>query len=186
MKRLRVACFGLLALLILAGCAAPAPTAEKREVAVASPAAPAAPAEERMTPPRMVEDRDLFLEGSALLNAPGGPDPVKARAVFAALIQRYPQSRWRPAAESFIRLIDESSASREAGREDHLRQEKLRAERSAALQESEYLRKTVRELKERLQTETTALIQENEKLKTDLQRLKTLEIELEKRERMLR
>jgi len=43
-----------------------------------------------------------------------------------------------------------------------------------------------RELKERMQTETAALIQENEKLKTDLRRLKALEIELEKRERMLR
>jgi hypothetical protein len=183
MNRLRAARFGLLALLFLAGCAVTAPTAEKREVAVATPAPPA---EERMTAPRLVEDRDLFLEGSALLNPPGGPDPVKARAVFAALIQRYPQSRWRPAAESFIRLIDESKASREAGREDQLRQEKLRAERSAALQENESLKKTVRELKERLQTETAALIQENEKLKTDLQRLRDLEIELEKRERMLR
>jgi hypothetical protein len=183
MKRLQAIHCGVLALLFLTGCAATAPTGEKREVAVA-PAAP--PAEERMTAPRLVEDRDLFLEGSALLNPPGVPDPVKARAVFASLIRRYPQSRWRPAAESFIRLIDESRESREAGREDRLRQEKLRTERSAALQENESLKKTVRELKEKLQTETAALIQENEQLKTNLQRLKTLEIELEKRERMLR
>ena len=179
MNGLRAARFGLLVLLTLTGCAATAPTAEKRDVAVASPAPPA---EERMTTPRLVEDRDLFLEGSALLNPPGGPDPAKARTVFAALIQRYPQSRWRPAAESFIHLIDESKALRE----DQLVQEKLRAERSAALQENEFLKKSVRELKEKLQTETAALIQENEKLKTDLKRLRDLEIELEKRERMLR
>ena len=39
---------------------------------------------------------------------------------------------------------------------------------------------------ERLQAETAALTQENELLKKDLQRLKLLEIELQKRERMLR
>ena len=39
---------------------------------------------------------------------------------------------------------------------------------------------------ERLQAETAALTQENEQLKKDLQRLKLLEIELQKRERMLR
>ncbi|MHB9098735.1 MAG: hypothetical protein ACYC5X_13045, partial [Syntrophales bacterium] len=122
MNRLRAACFGLAALLCLTGCAATAPTADKRETAVA------APAEERVTAPRPGEDRDLFLEGSALLYPSGGPDPAKARAVFAALILRYPQSRWRPAAESVIRLIDESMAAREAVREDQLRQEQLRAE----------------------------------------------------------
>jgi len=186
MKRLRAACFALLAVLIFTGCAAPVPTAEKREVAVAAPAPPAPPAGERMTAPRQVEDHDLFLEGSALLNPPGGPDLEKAREVFVALLEHYPQSRWRLAAEGFIHLIDESRASREAGRDVRLGQEKLRAEISAVLQENESLKKNLRELKERVQTETAALIQENEKLKTDLRRLKALEIELEKRERMLR
>ncbi len=189
MNRLLAACFGLLALLFLAGCAAtapPAPTAEKREVAVATPAPPAEEPVAPRTAPRLVEDRDLFLEGSALLSPPGGPDPAKARAVFASLILRYPQSRWRSAAESVIRLIDENREVLEACLEDHLLQEQLLAERSAALQENESLKNTLRVLQERLQTETAALIQENEKLKTDLQRLKTLDIELEKRERMLR
>jgi hypothetical protein len=184
-NRLRVAGLGLLIPLFLAGCAATTPPAEERVVAVAV-AASEPPAEERMAAPRPVEDRDLFLEGSALLNPPVGPNTAKARAVFASLIQRYPQSRWRPAAENFIRLIDENREVLDVCLQDHLREEKLRAERSAALQENETLKKAVRELKERLQTETAALIQENEKLKTDLQRLKTLEIELEKRERMLR
>jgi hypothetical protein len=38
----------------------------------------------------------------------------------------------------------------------------------------------------KLQSETAALTQENEQLKKDIQRLKALEIELEKRERTLR
>ena len=54
------------------------------------------------------------------------------------------------------------------------------------MQENEALQKKLRELTEKLQKETAALVQENEKLKRDLQRLKALEIELEKRERMLR
>jgi hypothetical protein len=187
MNRLHAAGFGLVVLLCLAGCAATSPPAEKREIAIVSPAPSA---EERITAPpaapRLVEDRDLFLEGSALLSSPGGPDQAKAREVFAALIQRYPQSRWRPSAESFISLIDDSRASRGAGRENQRVQEKLQSEITAMLRENATLKETVRELKERLQTETGALIQENEKLKTDLQRLKTLDIELEKRERMLR
>ena len=62
----------------------------------------------------------------------------------------------------------------------------MQAERTEAQQENEALQKKLRELNERLQMEMAALVQENEKLKRDLQRLKALEIELEKRERMLR
>ncbi len=182
MNLVRAACCGLAMCVYLAGCAATPPPADRREAA----AAPPAPAEERVAAPRPVEDRDLFLEGIALLTPPGGSDPEKARTVFAALIVGYPQSRWRPAAESVIRLIDENRAVLEVCLEDHLQQETLRAERSAAIRENESLQRALRELQERLQTETAALIRENEKLKADLQRLKTLEIELEKRERMLR
>jgi hypothetical protein len=54
------------------------------------------------------------------------------------------------------------------------------------LQENDHLKKTVRELTEKLQSEMAAVTQENEQLKKDIQRLKTLETELQKRERMLR
>ncbi|MHB8909067.1 MAG: hypothetical protein ACYDAA_09355 [Syntrophales bacterium] len=183
MNRLRAACFGLAVCVCLAGCAAAPPPAGKREAAVVSPAPPA---EERVAAPRPVEDRDLFLEGIALLSPPGGPDPAKARALFAVLILRYPQSRWRPAAESVIRLIDENRKVLGACLEDRLQAETFQAETTALIQENESLKRALRELQEKLQTETAALVRENEKLKTDLQRLKTLEIELEKRERMLR
>jgi cell shape-determining protein MreC len=64
--------------------------------------------------------------------------------------------------------------------------ENLLAERGRLLQENEQLKKNVRELTERQQAEAGSLAQENERLRLDLQRLKALEIELEKRERMLR
>ena len=175
--------FWMAAAFFLAGCAT-APTAiEKQDVA-----APAVKAAEE-TPaasPRLFEERDLLLEGVALLNGPDQSEPSQARSVFISLIQRYPQGRWRSAAEAFIHLINERDAFREASRQDHLLMDKVKAEKAKAMQENDGLRKAVRELTERLQTETTALAKENEQLKQDIQRLKALEIELEKRERMLR
>ncbi len=173
----------ILAVLLVAGCAATVPPAEKRDIGAVSPAPPV---EERVASPRLFDDRDLLFEGIALLNRPGRPDPAKAREVFASFLKRYPQSQWRSAAETFIRLIDEGEASREAGRKDRLLRDKLQAEQARVLQENDNLKKTARELKEKLQAEAAALTQENEQLKKDLQRLKLLEIELQKRERMLR
>lgn len=171
------------AVFFIVGCAAAPPSMEQRDVAAPAvkPAAEA-PAE----PPRLFEERDLLLDGVALLNLPERPNPEKARSIFLSLIQRYPQSRWRPAAEAFIRLIDERNAFGEMSRQDRLLLDKAKTERSRALQENDLLKKTVRELTEKLQSETGALAQENEQLKKDIQRLKALEIELQKRERMLR
>jgi hypothetical protein len=193
MKRYRTALYWFFAAIFLAGCAATAPTTEKREPISASPP----PQEEQAPPPPKVEvapmaelprfeDRDLFSEGLILLNSPDRPDPAKAREVFVSLPQRYPQSPWRSAAESFVRLIDEGETCLEADRKDRLVMEKLRAEQAAARQEMENLKKAVRELTDKFQTETASLMQENEQLKKDLQQLKALEIELEKRDRMLR
>jgi hypothetical protein len=178
--------FWITAAILLAGCAA-APTAiEKQDVAApavkAAEETPAAPEK----PPRLFEERDLLLDGVKLLNLQEQPDPAKARSVFISLIQRYPQSRWRSAAEAFIRLIDERDAFREANRQDHLLIGKAQGEKAKALQENDRLKKTVRELTEKLQSETAALTQENEQLKKDIQQLKALDIELEKRERTLR
>jgi hypothetical protein len=175
--------FWVLAFLLIAGCATAPMVIEKQEaVAPAVKSAEEAP----VAPPRLFEERDLLMDGVALLNLPERPDSEKARSVFLSLIQRYPQSRWRPAAEAFIRLIEERDASREMSRQDRLLVEKARTERSKAQQENDQLKKAVRELTEKLQSETAALAQENEQLKRDIQRLKALEIELQKRERMLR
>lgn len=175
--------FWMVAALLLVGCAT-APTAvEKQDVA--TPAIQET-TERPAAPPRLFEERELLLDGVKRLNLPDRPESSKARPVFLSLIQLYPQGRWRPVAEAFIRLIDEREALREAGRQDHLLTDKGQAEKVKALQENDRLKKTVRELTERLQKETTSLSQENEHLKQDIQRLKALEIELEKRDRTLR
>ena len=69
---------------------------------------------------------------------------------------------------------------------DSLLFDKTGTERLRALQENDQLKKAIRELTEKLQLETAVLAQENEQMKRDIQRLKVLEIELQKRERMLR
>jgi hypothetical protein len=188
MNRLRTTQLLMVALLFLAGCATTAPPAEKTAVLTKPPAAPA---EKQVTPPRLTEDSDLFAEGLALLNLPDRTDSAKARAVFVSLLERYPQSTWRLAAETFIRLSDEIAALQEENRRDRLLAEQalaeqIRTERVVAMQENEALQRKLREQTEKLQKETMSLAQENEKLRKDLQRLKALEIELEKRERMLR
>jgi hypothetical protein len=175
----------ILAVLLLAGCAATAPTVEKGEVVTAVPLPPAVSPDPLQkvgaSPSLFSPDRDLLDEGMAFLHDPDRPDPAKARTVFASLIQRYPQSRWRSAAETLLRLIDAGEAARERERKAQLLTQQLIEERTRKL-----LKKTIQNLTEKWQTETAALTQENEQLKKDLLRLKTLEIELEKRERMLR
>ncbi len=175
--------FWVLAVFFIVGCAAAPPTIEKKDVA-----APAVKQIEEMptAAPRLFEERDLLLDGVALLNLQDRPDPEKARSVFISLIQRYPQSRWRPAAETLVRLIDEGQAMREAGRQDRALIDQTLTEKEWLLQENDRLKKTVRELTDKLQAEKASLSQENEQLRKDLKRLKDLEIELEKRERMLR
>ena len=188
MRRLQRAA-GFFALLLLAGCAA-APTVDKKKEVRSEPVMKQRPWRNRQKRDRRLlpsSRTSIFLsEGIALLSQPDRPDSTKARSVFQSLLQRFPMSRWRPAAETFIRLIDEAEASREINLQDRLHLDEARAEQNRLLKENDGLRQTIRELTERLQAETAALTQENEQLKKDLQRLKLLEIELQKRERMIR
>jgi hypothetical protein len=175
--------FWIPAAILLAGCAAAPTVVEQKDMGVAViQRAEEPPA----TAPRQFEDRDLLLEGVALLNPQDRSDPAKARELFGSLIQRYPQSRWRPAAETFIRLMDEREAYQVASGQARLLMDKNQEEKLKALQENDRLKKTVRELTEKLQSENGALALENEQLKKEMQQLKDLEIELEKRERTLR
>jgi hypothetical protein len=179
---------GFFALLLLAGCAT-APTVDKKMEVRNEPVIKMVvekPAEKQPQAPPAAEDLDLISEGIALLSQPDRPDSTRARSVFLSLLQRFPMSRWRPAAETFIRLIDEAQASRERNLQDRLHLDEARVEQNRLLKENDGLRQTIRELTERLQKETAALSQENEQLKKDLQHLKLLEIELQKRERMIR
>ena len=193
------------ALWLTASCATAPPAPEKGREAVAGPEeistpAPAPPAKPAaplpvpkpvppVKPPQVpaADDRSgLLLEGAALLTVPGEPDWEKARSIFLSLIREASGSRWRPAAEAFVRLIDERKTLDERRRQDGLRADQSGEERLKLAQENERLKKAAKETAEKLQTEIASLKQENEQLKRDIQRLKALEIELQQRERMLR
>jgi hypothetical protein len=118
-------------------------------------------------------DVDIFYQGISYLgDKEKAADYAKARAAFNELLNTYPKSKWRGLAETFIRLIDTDVQLIEKAKEDNAR----------LLKENEQVKKDNRRLLE----ETAKLIQENEQLKKDIQLLKNLEVQLEKREKMLR
>ncbi|MDQ5984524.1 MAG: hypothetical protein CSYNP_00219 [Syntrophus sp. SKADARSKE-3] len=127
-------------------------------------------------------DAQLFQEGYALL----GTSYSKARDTFDQLIRLYPKSKWRPYAETYMKLLDDVKAA--SNRVIGARQEERKAK-----QEAEELRVALDHAKkanrlpsEKLQSEIAKLQQENEQLKNDLQRLKNLEVQLQRRERSIR
>ena len=125
-------------------------------------------------------DAAVLNEGASYLGFPEKPaDYAKARASFETLIKNYPKSKWRPLAETFIRLLDDIQSVQARGQSE---QEQLK-------NENERLKKEIQALNGRFQAERSALpalLQENEQLKKDIELLKKLEIQLDKREKMLR
>jgi len=128
-------------------------------------------------------DADIMHEGISCLGSPEqANDYVKARAAFDTLLRTYPESKWRCLSETLIFLIDNMQSCQEKNLLIRKNEEAL----SGLLQENEKLKKDIRHLHDRLKAETTRLSEENEQLKKDIQLLKNLEIQLEKRDKMLR
>jgi hypothetical protein len=118
-------------------------------------------------------DTDIFKKGMSYLgNHEKAADYAKAREAFNELLTTYPGSKWRNISEALIRLINDMQSSGE----------KFQVDKAKLLKENELLKKDNRRLLE----ETAKLVQESEQLKKDLERLKSLEVQLEKREKMLR
>jgi len=118
-------------------------------------------------------DADIFNKGMSYLeNHEKAADYAKGREAFNELLITYPHSKWRNISETMIRLID---ALQSSGVKYH-------AEKAKLLKENELLKKDNRRLLE----ETAKLVQESEQLKKDITLLKSLEVQLEKREKMLR
>ena len=144
------------------------------------------------TPPRTNErswfkrspaDVDVFYQGISYLgDNEKSADYAKAKAAFEEVLKTYPKSKWRGLSETFIRLIDMEQLYEEQCRTDLQFIEKAKEDKAKLLKENEQVKKDNRRLLE----ETAKLIQENEQLKKDIQLLKSLELQLEKREKMLR
>jgi len=90
-------------------------------------------------------DEDLFLLGTSYLgNKVLTPDYFNARVAFEKLVKTYPESRWRPASQRLIILIDEIQAcSTTSSNKEMLK----------VLQENEKLKKDLERIK-RLEIES--------------------------------
>ena len=125
-------------------------------------------------------DAAALNEGASYLGFPEKPaDYAKARASFETLIKNYPKSKWRPLAETLIRLLDDIQSVQAV-------QARGQSEQDQFKNENERLKKEIQALNGRFQAERSALLQENEQLKKDIELLKKLEVQLDKREKMLR
>ena len=161
-------------LLLLIGACASAP---KNEPTV-QPRAVSSPAQ---------SDTKLFQEGCALLGASGEPaDYNRAKEVFLNLINIHPQSKWRSYAEAYRKLLEERKTASDEAARSRLEAGKAQLELNESKISLDQLKKANRALQEKLQADTARLQQENEQLRGDLQRLKQLEIDLQRRERSLR
>lgn len=122
---------------------------------------------------RSPSDADLVYTGMSYLgNNEQAADYIKARAVFSELLKTYPRSKWKGFSEALIRLIDDMHSSIK----------KAQTDKAKILRENEHIKKDNRQLLE----ETAKLVQENEQLRKDIQLLKSLEVQQQKREKMLR
>ena len=158
----------------LGACASPATMPPGKG---AGPRMPIVPVEKPALFSKPSTDAAMFNEGASCLGFPGkSADYAKARASFETLIKNYPTSKWRPLAETFIRLLDDIQSFQARGQSE---QEQLK-------NANERLKKEIQVLNGRFQAERSALLQENEQLKKDIELLKKLEVQLDKREKMLR
>ena len=135
---------------------------------------------------RSPSDTDIFSKGMSYLgNHEKEADYLKAREAFEELLKKYPRSKWRGLSEILIHLVD----GMEKYNDDLQLIESTKEENAKLLKENEQIKKDNKQMLE----EKAKLVQENdqlkkdiEQLKKDIQLLKSLEVELEKREKMLR
>lgn len=132
-------------------------------------------------------EEELFFEALHQLAGPLNEETATAaRQILESLLNGSPQSKWNSAAQDALRLIRELDANRQLLAAEQALARKLATDRNKTLQDNEQLRKELRLFNERHQAELAGLQEENEQLKKDLQLLKNLEIQLDRREKMLR
>ena len=126
-------------------------------------------------------DKDLFEAAlSHFSNSEKEPNYQEAKPVLDKLVAQFPKSRWTPAAQALLSGIDRITAL-----QIQLKQEQQKTRDAQAKLQKELDVEKGR-VEEKYSAEMTRLQQENEQLKKDIQQLKTLELQLEKREKMLR
>jgi len=118
----------------------------------------------------------LFILGCSYLGScKFSPNYTNARLCFQRICDEFPESKWRIASEGILSLIDRVEQLAEENQQ-------LKAEIESLTKEIEQNKTLIRELK----TETSILKKKNAILRKDIERLKQLEIELEKRKERLK
>ena len=129
-------------------------------------------------------DKELFSKAlSYLSNENKEPNYREAKANLKQLVEQYPKSRWTPCAQALMDVVEKMKSLQN---QLEWEKERLQAEQEKTIKENKYLKDNIRQNEDRYNTEIVKLQQENEKLKSDIQQLKKLEVQLEKREKMLR
>lgn len=181
MKRSRKIVFCLL--FIFLGACTQRPLSPAEKTSPPNLVAPVHPLQEE----KVLSESALFHEAVLYLGSPGQPaDYAKARSTFGTLLRTYPGSKRRDLLEVILRLIDEEMLCQERKLSARVMIDKADAERRSLREENEQLKGDIRLLGDKFQAEITKLREENEQLKKDIQLLKNLEIQLDKREKMLR
>jgi hypothetical protein len=133
------------------------------------------------------KDEELFRQALHQIAGPLNQETsAVARQNLESLLSDYPQSKWSDAARTILQLIGELDTARQRLFIEQDMVQKLATDRSRALRENEQVKKELRLLSEKYQADLAQLQQENEQLKKDLKLLKNLEIQLDRREKMLR
>lgn len=109
----------------------------------------------------------------------GEPDYNEARTKLANFIQDYPLSKWAGCAQALILTIDNLLALQEKAQIQSAALNQVNKEKEKLSKDSQLSEKVYR-------TETMRQQQEIELLKKDISILKRLEIQLDRREKMLR
>lgn len=143
---------------------------------------------------RFQSDTAIFQEGYAQLSGEERPvDYGKAREAFGLLINKYPKSKWRSYAKSFLILMDETQTAREQAEKEKQACIKIKALwehtqkecRTDQLKTQGELARLLKE-NEQLRQDNVQLRHENEQMKKKLEELKQLEIELQRRDKIFR
>jgi hypothetical protein len=169
MKRITILA---ICLLLLIACAGERSAVRQKNGSTSTPDNTMRKIHDTLLPDQTPSAEDLFQEALTLLNNPDTHGDTDIRTTLNRLIALYPESKWRPTAESLLLFINRQGEKMKEVRQlsDSLKVQKTKCEESDS----------------QCRLELTRILQENEQLKKDLENLKNLEIELEQRNRELR
>ncbi|PKN18238.1 MAG: hypothetical protein CVU71_12060 [Deltaproteobacteria bacterium HGW-Deltaproteobacteria-6] len=129
-------------------------------------------------------DKELFEEALfCLSNDKKEPDYQEAQSKLQNLVSQFPNSHLTTGAEALLLTLDRISALQTALKKEKL---KTQGEQVKLTKEISRLKENAEQIEGKYSVEIVKLQQENEQLKKDIQQLKNLEIQLEKREKMIR